>query len=126
MLRSLRRLLEAEFDVDTAPDIETGLAVMTKTLPDLLISDLNIGPERGEDLLAMVRRDYPNVFRIALSAAGPQRLKALIDDELAQAVIDKGLLDSAALMKLLRAECGKRASAKTESREGDVADPTPQ
>lgn len=125
MLRSLRRLLEAEFDVDTAPDIETGLAVMAKTPPDLLISDLNIGHERGEDLLATVRRDYPSVFRIALSAAGPPRLKALIDDELAQAVIDKGMLDSAALMKLLRAECGKRGASKAAAQDGDVVDPTP-
>lgn len=119
MLRSLRRLLEAEFDVDTAPNIDAGVALMIEMRPDILISDLNIGPERGEDLLAIARRDHPSVFRIALSAAGPPRLKALIDDELAQAVIDKGVLDSHQLMKLLRTECSKKQASKDWKREDD-------
>lgn len=110
MLRALRRLLEVQFDIDLAQNIGTAVARLSVAIPDIVISDLNIGPERGEELLAILRRDYPSVSRIAISGADSARLEALLENGLAEAIIEKGVIDSAQILRLLQIECVKRVA----------------
>ena len=70
LLRETARLiLEGEgYEVVTAKDGLDGLNALRKSLPDLIISDLNMPRMSGFEFLAVVRERFPHIATIAVSA----------------------------------------------------------
>src|SRR5246127_5108364 len=67
-----RLILEGEgFEVLTAPDGAEGLHSLSKSLPDLIISDLNMPRMSGFEFLAVVRQRFPHIATIAMSGGYP-------------------------------------------------------
>ena len=63
-----RMILEAEgYEVLTAADGLEGLHSLSKSLPDLIISDLNMPRMTGFEFLAVVRQRFPHIATIAMS-----------------------------------------------------------
>ena len=61
-------ILESEgYEVLTAADGVEGLHVLSKSLPDLIISDLNMPRMSGFEFLAIVRERFPRIATIAMS-----------------------------------------------------------
>ena len=61
-------ILESEgFEVLTAADGVEGLHSLSKSLPDLIISDLNMPRMSGFEFLAVVRQRFPHISTIAMS-----------------------------------------------------------
>ena len=72
---SLRRvtqvqLEQAGFQTTTAADASEALAILQKSAPDLVITDLKMPGMSGIDLLRRIRADYPEVLVIMLTAFG--------------------------------------------------------
>src|ERR1039457_2811938 len=64
-----RQMLESGgYEVLTAVDGLDGLNALRKSLPDLIISDLNMPRMSGFEFLAVVRERFPHVATIAVSA----------------------------------------------------------
>ena len=63
-----RQILESEgYEVLTAKDGLGGLNALSKSLPDLIISDLNMPWMSGFEFLAIVRKRFPHIATIAMS-----------------------------------------------------------
>ncbi len=61
-------ILEGEgYEVLTAVDGLDGLDALSRSLPDLIISDLNMPRMSGFEFLAIVRRRFPHIATIAMS-----------------------------------------------------------
>jgi len=61
-------ILESEgYEVLTASDGLDGLHALSKSLPDLIISDLNMPRMSGFEFLAIVRKRFPRIATIAMS-----------------------------------------------------------
>lgn len=61
-------ILEGQgFEVLTAADGLDGLRVLSKSLPDVIISDLNMPRMSGFEFLAIVRKRFPHIATIAMS-----------------------------------------------------------
>jgi CheY-like chemotaxis protein len=66
--KTLGQCLEGEgYEVLTAADGLEGLQALSKSLPDLIISDLNMPRMSGFEFLAVVRERFPHIATIALS-----------------------------------------------------------
>ena len=78
-----RHVLESEgYEVLTANDGLSALIALGKSLPDLIISDLNMPSMSGFELLAIVRQRFPHIATIATSGdyiAGEKRNRVLAD-----------------------------------------------
>ena len=57
------------WSVRTVPDGFSALAAICRSVPDLLISDLNMEGMSGFELLSVVRRRYPQIRVVAMSGA---------------------------------------------------------
>jgi len=67
---TVKLILESEgFEVLTAEDGVEGLHSLSKSLPDLIISDLNMPHMSGSEFLAVVRQRFPQIATIAMSGA---------------------------------------------------------
>jgi PleD family two-component response regulator len=63
-------ILESEgYEVLTVPDGLDGLHALSKSLPDVIISDLNMPRMSGFEFLAIVRKRFPHIATIAMSAS---------------------------------------------------------
>ena len=63
-----RAILESQgYEVLTAADGVEGLHSLSKSLPDLIISDLNMPRMSGFEFLAVVRERFPHIATIAMS-----------------------------------------------------------
>jgi CheY-like chemotaxis protein len=63
-----RTILESQgYEVLTAVDGVEGLHSLSKSLPDLIISDLNMPRMSGFEFLAVVRQRFPHIATIAMS-----------------------------------------------------------
>jgi len=60
-------LVSAGYDVSTAQDGFTALLQLRRTLPDLIVSDLNMPQMSGYELLSIVRRRFPQIMTVAMS-----------------------------------------------------------
>jgi two-component system, NtrC family, response regulator len=72
---SLRQVMQAQlakegYEALTAPDVPTALITLEKSLPQLVITDLNLPGLSGIDLLKRVRTDYPGLALIVMTAFG--------------------------------------------------------
>ncbi len=67
---SVARLLESVgYNVAAAEDGFGALSQLRKTLPDVIVSDLNMPGMSGFELLSVVRRRFPKVLTVAMSGA---------------------------------------------------------
>jgi CheY-like chemotaxis protein len=85
---ALRTLESRGYEVLTAADGLDGLHALGRSLPDLIISDLNMPRMSGFEFLAVVRRRFPHIATIAVSgenvaSENPPRI-------LADAILQKG------------------------------------
>jgi CheY-like chemotaxis protein len=63
-----RQILESEsYEVLTAADGLDGLHALSKSLPDLIVSDLNMPRMSGFEFLGIVRKRFPHIATIAVS-----------------------------------------------------------
>lgn len=62
-------LISCGYDVATAEDGFGALQQLRRTLPDLIISDLNMPQMSGYELLSVVRRRFPKILTVAMSGA---------------------------------------------------------
>ena len=60
-------LVSAGYDVSTAQDGFTALLQLRRTLPDVIVSDLNMPQMSGYELLSVVRRRFPQIMTVAMS-----------------------------------------------------------
>ena len=65
---SLGMLLESEgYDVATADDGISAVSQLNSTIPDLIITDLNMPQMSGMELMSLVRARYPSISIVAMS-----------------------------------------------------------
>lgn len=65
---AVREMLEiGGYEVLTAVDGLDGLHALSKSLPDLIISDLNMPRMSGFEFLAVVRERFPHIATVAVS-----------------------------------------------------------
>lgn len=68
---TLRTTLEhAGYDVEEAPDGETGLKLLRRTRADLGITDIVMPNKDGFEVIQEIRRDYRDVKIVAISGGG--------------------------------------------------------
>ena len=60
-------LFSAGYDVSTARDGFSALLHLRRTLPELIVSDLNMPQMSGYELLSIVRRRFPQIMTVAMS-----------------------------------------------------------
>jgi len=66
--KTARQILESEgYEVLTAADGLDGLNSLSKSLPDVIISDLNMPRMSGFEFLAIIRQRFPHIATIAVS-----------------------------------------------------------
>ena len=113
------KILESKgYEVLTAKDGVDGLNALSKSLPDLIISDLNMPRMSGFEFLAVVRERFPHIATIAMSgghSSGETPIGILAD-----AVLQKGNYT----LQELSHEVGKLLAAsplRSEKRKSDVA-----
>jgi CheY-like chemotaxis protein len=113
------QILESEgYEVLTAKDGVEGLNTLSKSLPDLIISDLNMPRMSGSEFLAVVRERFPHIATIAMSgghSSGEMPIGILAD-----AFLQKGHYT----IKELSQEVGKLLSAsplRSEKKKSDIA-----
>jgi CheY-like chemotaxis protein len=114
-----RMILEGEgYEVLTAADGIEGLHSLSRSLPDLIISDLNMPRMTGFEFLAIVRQRFPHVATIAMSggySTGEVPLGVLAD-----AFLQKGNYT----VKQLSREVGRLLASsplRSEGKKGDIA-----
>ncbi len=113
------QILESEgYEVLTAKDGLEGLHALTKSLPDLIISDLNMPRMSGFEFLAVVRERFPYIPTIAMSggySSGEMPVGILAD-----AFLQKGNYT----VKELSHEVGKLLAGsplRSETRKSEIA-----
>ena len=62
-------LAAAGYEVSTAEDGFSALLLLKRTLPELVLSDLNMPNMSGFELLSVIRRRFPQLLVVAMSAA---------------------------------------------------------
>ena len=98
--RTVSRLLEAEgYDVSTASDGFDALLHLQETVPDILLSDLNMPQMSGFELLSVVRRRFPEVLVVASSGAYDSN--AIPNGVIADAFYAKGQESAAKLLEII-------------------------
>ncbi len=89
MRESLAMLLSSDgYDVASAKDGFDALLQMKRSLPDVIISDLNMPQMSGFEFLSVVRRRFPQILVVAMS--GAYRGAAVPDGIIADAFYAKG------------------------------------
>jgi CheY-like chemotaxis protein len=114
-----RQILESEgYELLTAADGIEGLHSLSKSLPDLIISDLNMPRMSGFEFLAVVRERFPHIATIAMSggySSGEMPIGILAD-----AFLQKGNYS----IEELSGQVGKLLAAsplRSEKSKSDVA-----
>ena len=114
-----RMILEGEgYEVLTAADGIEGLHSLSKSLPDLIISDLNMPRMTGFEFLAIVRQRFPHIATIAMS--GGYSTSEIPLGVLADAFVQKGNYT----VKQLSREVGRLLASsplRSEGKKSDIA-----
>jgi len=113
------QILESEgYEVLSAKDGVDGLNALSKSLPDLIISDLNMPRMSGFEFLAVVRERFPHIATIAMS--GGHSSGEMPVGILADAFLQKGNYT----INELHQQVGKLLAAspiRSEKRKSDAA-----
>jgi CheY-like chemotaxis protein len=114
-----RQILDSEgYEVLTAKDGVDALNALSKSLPDLIISDLNMPRMSGFEFLAVVRQRFPHIGTIAMS--GGYTSGEMPPGILADAFLRKGNYT----IKELSQQVGKLLTAsplRSEGKKSDIA-----
>jgi len=115
-----RVILEGEgYEVLAAADGLEGLHSLSKSLPDLIISDLDMPRMTGFEFLAVVRQRFPHIGTIAMSGG-------YSSDEMPAGILADGFLHKGNYtIKELSNEVGKLLAASPLRSEGKKADVAP-
>ena len=98
--RTISTLLEAEgYDVATANDGFDALLHLQQTIPDVMLSDLNMPQMSGFELLSVVRRRFPEILVVASSGAYDS--SAIPNGVIADAFYAKGQESAAKLLEII-------------------------
>jgi CheY-like chemotaxis protein len=90
----IRYLLEeARHEVEVAGNGREALKVMGRQLPDLLLTDLEMPEMNGLELVEAVRRDYPALPVILMTAHGSEEIAALALRKGASSYVPKTYLE---------------------------------
>lgn len=101
VLRAIERLLATAFEVTTASDHAEAIAAFFSSPPDVLVTDLALGPEHGEALLVVVRQQFPSVGCVVLSGS-TTRFERLVGQGLADVALHKGDATPTAILDAVR------------------------
>jgi CheY-like chemotaxis protein len=101
-------LEEYGYSVRTALDGLEALTKIRSRVPDILLSDLNMPRMSGFELLSIVRRRYPKIKVIAMSAACPWEIVA--QGVAADAFYEKSATSVAQLLSIVNAMKGEAGS----------------
>ena len=119
IFETAKMILEAEgYEVLAARDGIEGLHSLSKSLPDLIISDLNMPRMTGFEFLAIVRQRFPHIATIAMS--GGYSTSEIPLGVLADAFVQKGNYT----IKELSHEVGKLLAAspiRSERQKSEIA-----
>ena len=114
-----RQVLEHEgYEVLTTADGLDGLHALSKSLPDLIISDLNMPRMSGFEFLAVVRERFPHIATIAVSA------EYIVSGNPSGVVADTFLQKGQYTIKELCGEVAKLLAAspiRSESKKSEIA-----
>jgi CheY-like chemotaxis protein len=114
-----REILESEhYEVFTANDGLGGLIALSKSLPDLIITDLNMPRMSGFEFLAIVRQRFPQIATIATS--GDHITNAKQSAVFADAFLQKGQYTIAELFQQI-ARLLAAAPIRSETKRSAVA-----
>jgi CheY-like chemotaxis protein len=101
-------LKECGYSVRTASDGLEALAQIRNQIPDILLSDLNMPRMSGFELLPIVRRHYPRIKVIAMSASyAAGRVPPALDVD---AFYEKGAMSADSLLQILNSLQGESES----------------
>jgi CheY-like chemotaxis protein len=92
-------LTEEGYDVSTANDGFDALLHLQHTVPDLILSDLNMPQMSGFELLSVIRRRFPKVLVVASSGAYDS--SAIPNGVIADAFYAKGQENAAQLLEII-------------------------
>jgi CheY-like chemotaxis protein len=81
-------LTSGGYEVSTAQDGFAALMHLKRTLPDLIVSDLNMPQMSGYELLSVIRRRFPQIVTVAMSGDYPG--DAVPTGVIADAFFEKG------------------------------------
>jgi CheY-like chemotaxis protein len=116
---TVEQILESDgYEVLTAKDGVDGLNALSKSLPDLIISDLNMPRMSGFEFLAVVRERFPHIATIAMSgghSSGESSIELLAD-----AFFQKGHYTFEELSQQVEALLAA-SPLRSEKRKSDVA-----
>lgn len=97
---TISKLLEGEgYKVSTANDGFDALLHLQESVPDLILSDLNMPQMSGFELLSVVRRRFPEILVVASS--GAYESSVIPDGVIADAFYAKGQENAANLLEII-------------------------
>src|SRR5438045_1650055 len=101
MRESLAMLLSSDgYDVATAKDGFDALLQMKRSLPDVIVSDLNMPQMSGFEFLSVIRRRFPQILVVATSGAY-EAADAIPGGVIADAFYAKGANNPRAILNLV-------------------------
>ena len=116
---AVREMLESGgYEVLTAVDGLDGLHALSKSLPDLIISDLNMPRMSGFEFLAVVRQRFPHIATVAVS--GEYSTSGNPSGVLADAFLQKGHYTLKELCREI-AELLAASPIRSERQKSDIA-----
>ncbi len=97
---TIHKVLEASgYDVSSANDGFEALLQLEQSIPDLMLSDLNMPQMSGFELLSVVRRRFPNILVVASS--GAYESSAVPNGVIADAFYAKGRESAPNLLEII-------------------------
>jgi DNA-binding NtrC family response regulator len=86
---SVGELVAMEHEVRVVFGVREAIVEIAQRVPDVVVSDFDMPPFRGDALLHLVARECPQVRRILYTGSPPTMHEDLIDQGIAHAVLRK-------------------------------------
>lgn len=93
------RLLSLHFEVTAVDSVAAALSALRRLAFDVVVTDVVLGEERGEEVLAYVAQQHPGIMRVALSGT------PLDQPELAHAILEKAAAGPSEIVDVIRSLC---------------------
>lgn len=89
--RMVSRALSKHFgsDAQYALSVDDALLAIRDRVPDVVVSDLNMGPRHGDELLRAIRASHPSILRILHTSTEPEILESLLELQVAHDIVKK-------------------------------------
>lgn len=90
ILKSLKRLFRRDYSVQTFSSAEDFLHFVSDNPVDIVLSDIRMPYMDGFELMAILRRDYPQIVRLCISGyADLERSQKAIENGLFEYIVPK-------------------------------------